>query len=332
MSRVSTYPRVRVVLREAWASALRARVPSVLVATLVAAVCTTTLLTVGRAEAAEAQVAARMDSAGARDLRITDAASTYLTPSVLAQIAGVSIIERAVGLGLTVDAANTTLGPGAPARATYLVTAGLTDLCTRSHGRMALPGEAWVTEGAMASLGLPEPFGSVTTTQGASYPVVGSCVLREPYTELEGVVVNAPDAATTTVAVVTTSAEDSLRAQQEVLAIIGPHDPNELQVRSPVTLADVRGEVVGDLSAFGQGLLVLVLGAGTFLVAVAAALLGAVLSVVGTFGWLRWSSLPVSVEFATATGVLAVLAAGIGAVAPAVGAAWQDSVRVLRTP
>lgn len=308
-----------------------------------------------------------MDSAGARNLTITDASMEYLTRPVLDQVAGLSVVERAIGLGPAIDATNAALGPGATPRAAYRVTAGLPQLCHLTYGRMPGPGEALVSESAMADLGLADPFGAVLTTDGQTHAVVGSCALLEPYGDLDGLYIDDPGGATRTLTLVATSAAESARAQREVMGLIAVDDPLALQVTSPLTLAQIRGDVVGDLSSFGHGLLLLVLGAGTFLVAVvvladtlvrrsdlgrrralgaprwavtsivvirtlAAALLGAFAGGVGSFVWLRASGHPVGVEFTVAVAVLAVLAAAIGSFAPAVAAAWQDSVRVLRTP
>ncbi len=59
--------------REVAATAVAQRVSTMMVAFLAAAMCVTTLLTVGRAAAAEQQVAARLDAAGSRTLTVTDA-------------------------------------------------------------------------------------------------------------------------------------------------------------------------------------------------------------------------------------------------------------------
>lgn len=61
--------------REVAATAVAQRVSTMMVAFLAAAMCVTTLLTVGRAAAAEQQVAARLDAAGSRTLTVTDRSS-----------------------------------------------------------------------------------------------------------------------------------------------------------------------------------------------------------------------------------------------------------------
>lgn len=65
---------------------------------------------------------------------------------------------------------------------------------------------------------------------------------------------------------------------------------------------------------------------------IAAASVGALIGSAGAFAWLRASSQPVDLEFAAGTAILAVFAAWLGAVVPAISAARQDAVRVLRTP
>ena len=105
-------PRLGPLFREAIVSAWKARIPSGLVVFIVAAVCATTLVTVGRTAAAEAQVAERMESAGARELRVTDASQELLTPTVLHQASGLSVVERAIGFGVTLDVTNAAVGRG----------------------------------------------------------------------------------------------------------------------------------------------------------------------------------------------------------------------------
>ena len=74
--------------REVAATAVAQRVSTMMVAFLAAAMCVTTLLTVGRAAAAEQQVAARLDAAGSRTLTVTDANEAgFLDGDVVAAVA-----------------------------------------------------------------------------------------------------------------------------------------------------------------------------------------------------------------------------------------------------
>ncbi len=81
--------RAWVLAREALATAWANKVPSTLVALLVAAMVAGTLATVGRTAAAEEQLSERMDAAGSRLLTVRDARGKgLLSPTIVAQSAG----------------------------------------------------------------------------------------------------------------------------------------------------------------------------------------------------------------------------------------------------
>jgi len=360
-------PRLGPLFREAIVSAWKARIPSGLVVFIVAAVCATTLVTVGRTAAAEAQVAERMESAGARELRVTDASQELLTPTVLHQASGLSVVERAIGFGVTLDVTNAAVGRGGLTRPAATVTHGLTGAIAIESGRAPRPGEALVTTRAMSDLGLQHPAGAVTDTDSRTYPIVGSYTPRDPFTQLNSVIIHDPAGPTRAMTVISTSAAQSTTTQDLILRLIDPPDPDSLQIRSPVTLAQVQQEVVGDLSRYGQGLLLTVLGTGGVLVTAvvladtlvrrtdlgrrralgaprwmlivlvlartaSAALIGAALGTSITLAALLHRGYNLPTTFAIGAAALAVLAATISALLPAFLAAWKDPVRVLRTP
>ncbi len=365
--------RLSQLLAEAWASARAGKVPTILVAVLVAAMCATTLLTVGRAAAAQVQVTARLEEAGSRHLVVTDAhAAGFLTDAVVDQAAGLSTVERAVGFTTAVDTTNTAIGVGGARVPTWLVVGDLHAVATLTAGRWPRSGEALVSAAGQAALGLDVPVGAVTTVDAGtatSYPIVGAYTPRAPYGDLAtGIVVAAP---ASTVAhrldVVATTAAGATVTQAAVLDLLHRPDPSDLEVQSPQSLAQVQTQVLGDLAKYNRSLTLLVLLAGALLVAVVAladvlirradigrrralgaprwaltwiiivrSLVGALLgALVGTAGAtvvvLRTGQHP-NPTFTAATAVLALLATGLAATVPAVVAARQDPVRVLRTP
>lgn len=166
--------------------------------------------------------------------------------------------------------------------------------------------------------------------------------------------------------VVATDAATVPSTQGAVLAILA-RPPTDLQVVSPVALAELQGEVMGDLARYGRGLLLAVLAAGALLTAVVvladvlvhradlgrrralgaprwvivalvtgrvtlAATVGVVVgSVVTAVLLARTGQAPVP-AFALGTAILAVLAAAVAALPPALAASHRDPVHVLRTP
>lgn len=361
--------RVRAVLAEAAASAWARPVPSVLVAVLVAAMCVTTAFTVGRTVAAEASVQQRLEAAGARELVVTDVrASGFLTPDTVRLAGSLDVVDRAVGWGEPTDVHNSALGPGGTAVTAWSVSGDLGDATRVVAGRAPRAGEALVTASAQRQLGLAAPAGSVTTADGErSAAVVGTYEPLAPFEDVSGVVIYDPDAPAHTLDVVVRDIRTAPRAQNAVLALLYRTDAADLQITSPVSLAELNEQVMGDLVRYGRGLLLLVLVAGALLVAVVvladtlvrrddlgrrralgasrgvvvalvsartvlAATAGAAAGLLVTAVARLTVGLAVEPTFAVGVAVLAVLAAACAALAPAVSAAWQDPVRVLRTP
>ena len=360
---------VRESLSTAWAN----KVPTALVALLVAIMCAATLATVGRTAAAEQQVADRLDAAGSRLLVVTDTRNGELiTPAVVQQSRELSVTERAVGVQIPVDVVNKGVGAGGTRVPAWTIDGDLTDVLTLTAGRWPAPGEALVAGDAQAVLGMDDPVGAVqlaSTTQVGDYSVVGSFEPREPFGQYAAglLIVAEPTAPSDSLYVVVTDSAVASAAQSAVIGIVAPPEFDSISIQSPVALAELQAEVAADLGTFGRTLLLGVLGAGAFLVAIVVladvlvrrkdlgrrralgatrgaivvmvigrtllpALLGAGVGV-GTGLWLgsRLAAVP-PWEFTAGTAILAVLAAVASAILPALYAATRDPVRVLRTP
>ncbi|MDO5635491.1 MAG: permease, partial [Micrococcus sp.] len=210
-----------------------------------------------------------------------------------------------------------------------------------------------------------------STTVVNDWAVVGSFTPREPFGDYAAglVYVAPPGRALDSVHVVLTSADVAQAAQGQVLRLIDPPTPDAITVASPVSLAQLQEQVTGDLATFGRTLLLGVLGGGALLVAIVTladvlvrrkdlgrrralgatrgaivalvvlrtlvpALLGAAIGVgLGVYATSRLGAGAIPPwEFTGGTATLALLAAAIAAVPPALYAATRDPVRVLRTP
>lgn len=361
-------------LREALATTWANKVPSALVCLIVAAMCMMTISTVGRTAAAEAQVADRINSAGARELVLTDKKNAgLLDASVINLAAALSVSDRAVGLQSPIDVHNTSIGAGATPVPAWQVLGELDGVVHLESGRMPQPGEALVASGMLGKLGLEVAAGSVSPTKtktAVDYPVVGSFTPREPFEVLSGgLVIKAPESLTATnLHVVLTNAEQAGIAQNAVIGLLGPlPDPASVAVQSPVAMAQLHDEVVGDLGAFGRSMLYGSLGVGALLVGIVVfadilvrrkdlgrrRALGATRStiiwlmvlrtllpaIIGAFAGTmsgillaqRAGSLP-PLAFCFGILILALISAAASALAPATYAAHSDPVKVLRTP
>lgn len=261
-------------LREALSTAWANKVPTALVALLVAIMCATTLATVGRTAAAEQQVADRLDAAGSRLLVVTDTRDGGLiTPAVVQQTHELSVTERAVGVQIPVDVVNKVIGSGGTRVPAWTIDGDLTEVLTLTAGRWPGPGEALVSATAQQTLGMDDPVGAVqlaSTTQVGDYSVVGAFTAKDPFLTYDaGLVVAAePGANSDSLYVVVTDSSVAAAAQSAVLALVAPPEFDSISIESPVALAELQAEVAADLGTFGRTLLLGVLGAGALLVAV----------------------------------------------------------------
>lgn len=358
------------VLGEAVRAAAAGRVASLLVVALCAATCAATLLTVGRTAAAEEQLLARLDAAGSRLLVVTDEQRVGLvTPAAIRTIAGLDTVERAVGVDTPVDVTNAEIGPGATRAPAWRVTGRVADTVRLVAGRWPRPGEALVAGAAVARLGLAHPAGAVADPAGRQYPIVGAYKARAAFDQLDAGVLIAGDhrTAADSVHVVITTVGAVRVTEALVVTTLAPADPGAVTIASPTALADLQQLLGGDLGDYGRGTLLLTLGGGAFLIAVVVlaevllhrrdlgrrralgstrpGLVTLVLArtltaaVPGTLGGVvagvaaaaSWAQ-PPPAEFTAATALLTLLAAAAAAVTPAVLAAAQDPVTVLRTP
>lgn len=263
-----------VLLREALATAWANKVPSTLVAFLVAVMCATTLATVGRTAAAEQQVADRLDAAGSRVLIVTDTRDgELLNRSIVTQSNALSTTERAVGVVNPVDVTNGAVGQGAAKVPAWQIVGDMSAVVDLTTGRWPGTGEAIVSADGQRELGLDDPVGHVVADfnqTSQDFNVVGSFTPRPPFEDYaSGVLVAAPPGTISdSLHVVVTDASLAQAAQSTVLGLIDPPAFDAVTVQSPVGLAELQAQVAGDLGTFGRSLLLGVLGAGAMLVAI----------------------------------------------------------------
>lgn len=362
--------RLRELVREAWLSTVTRLAPSIAVVLLAAAMCLTTLVTVGRTAAAESQVAARLDSAGARLIVLTDARQQGLLPPEIVQLtAALNTVEGAVGLTSPVDVVSGRVGEGGIRIPAWQVIGGLDQAVALTSGRWPQPGEVIVADAAVPELGLDGPAGYVTGGD-TEWAVVGTYTARDAFPQLDAGAVGPardPGEVASTLHVVVGSTAQASATQAAVLALVAPPQTQDVTVQSPVTLAELQAQIGADVGAYGYSLTVLVLGAGAGLVAVVVLIdvlvrradlgrrraLGATRGVIVSLVVLRTAfaaaagvivgeiagalasdaiGLRAPLDFSIALGTLALLSALLAAVPFAIAAAMQDPVRVLRIP
>jgi len=359
-------------IKEGFAMVRSNVVASALIATIVALISGAVLATTGQTAAQEAAVLSTIDDAGTRTITIREGSGgPGFDRDALPRILALSDVESAIGLGQTFDVRNEARrGGGAPVPTRVVFGGPNADLVV-TQGRWPLPGEAAVGDGAMPRLGLEVPSGSVGSVEFEPVAVVGSFRGAGPFANLaNGVLVGAAPEDTTMrlVVVVASAPEEVAGLAAAVVEVLSPDDRLSLRIETSEQLANVRQAVQGELGRFSRELIVFVLAGGLALTTVTVLsavtlrkrdfgrrrVLGAsrsaivvlvltqtavsavVGSAVGTVAGLAivrqvaeavppWS-------FVVGVGTLALLAALVAAMLPALLAARRDPVRVLRVP
>lgn len=361
--------RIAALVREAWASAWAAKVSSLLVAVVAAAMCATALVTVGQTAANQAAVEASLAGAGGRILIVRDTLGQgFINGRTLAAVNGLSSVDTAIGLGVTVDSVNGRIGAGGVPVTTWLVYGDVSTVVHLVAGRWPGPGEALITADAQTRLGLTDPVGFLAygTDQ---YPIVGEYAPLPGFEDFAtGAVVDVGSSTgAVELRVVIHSIGEASATQSAVLSILSPADSAGLSVQSPRGLSQLSVVVGGQLAGFGRNLLFLILGAGglfvaavvladvlvrrrdlgrrrtlgatrtdlTALVVIRAAMSAVIGAAAGSAVALVVTAqigYAPSPAFTIAVAVLATLTAAVAALPPAVYAARLDPVRVMRTP
>lgn len=256
-------------LREALAAARCSPIPSALVALVVAATTCVALVTVGRQAALEADLARELAGPAARTLTVTDNENSgTLRPATVEVLDGLSSVEAAVGSTIPVDVVNGAVGDPKVALTGLVGDTGRAITLTR--GRLPLTdGEAVVSVEVQRRLGLAEPVGFLSTADGRQWAIVGAFEPKAPFTDLSGMAVTFPSAPTSLrqVQVISTSIDVASATQNAALSIMAA-GANKLNVNSPLGAAATGKLVEQQVTGFGRSLLLFILGAGGFFVAV----------------------------------------------------------------
>lgn len=359
------------ILRESVSSARGQRVASAVVALIVASMCVTTLLTVGRTVAAEAQIQQRLEQAGSRRIVIDDVAHQgFISAAVVNVLGSYSSVDHAIGVSGPVEAVNHGVGRGGRSVPAWTIAGDQSAMAELTSGRWPEPGEALVSVHAIASLGMDHPSGALLTPDnGRAVSVVGAFRTRPGFHEFAaGALIRAePGASSDSVELIASNAQAVESTQNAALALLARPNTQDVSVDSPVTLADVQQQVIGDLRFSNRWLVLLVLGAGsllTMIVVLGGVLMGrtdlgrrralgasratlttlvvvrsAVISGVAvTVGTAMGTAVAViehqrpDAPFTLAVACLALLSAVLSSLVPAFLAAYQDPLQVLRTP
>lgn len=354
-------------LREAFTAARCSPVPSALVALVVAATACVALVTVGRQAALEADLARELAGPNSRTLTVTDVSgSRTLQSATVDVLRGLSGVEAVVGSNTPIDVVNGAVGD--PKVALVGLVGDTERALGLTRGRLPrTPSEAVISVEAQRRLGLAEPVGFLNSPDGRQWAIVGSFIPEAPFQDLAtmAVTVVAGDEPLRQVRTISARINDASATQNAALSIMAA-GANKFSVDSPLAVAAAGQLVEKQVTGFGRSLLLLILGAGGFFVAVVVladvlirrrdlgrrrtlgitradlvtlvALRTAVPAGIGAAGGMAlgqglgslWGQAP-GLGFALGVAVLACLTALLASIPPAVLAANRDPVAVMRT-
>lgn len=253
-----------------------ARVQTAITLTLalvVATVCFSILVTTGQSAAAEQRVVEQIDSAGTRLIALSDdGGSAQILPAAVADLARLSDVSWALGLGEARDVTNPLLRDGRVA-ARPLV-GSLPEEITIARGRSPHPGEAIVGAAAATKLHLGEGLGAIQLPDGSedSVGVVGVFEASGPLSHLQDLVLiaHAPEDIDSLRYVYLMARDVTVVDRlEDVLTTSTPAlHPETLTVETPSGAIALREVVAGRLGAASRQLMAVVMGVGAVIIAV----------------------------------------------------------------
>jgi len=274
-------PRAGALVRDGLATARAQPVATATAALVVAMVCLVVLLTTGRSAAAERDVVASFDSVGTRLVVVADAGGAAgIADSSVPQIAALSGVTWAFGLGNAQDTSDADVGTGAGDVPMRAFVGDLPAEVRIVAGRAPVrPGEVLVGVDAQRALHLADPVGALTVDGGARRAgVVGAVAASGPLAFLDGLALRFPEADEHAdvryVYVLVDDASHAADVADAVRSILRADDPSAVEVQTSDGAIALRDVVAGRVGAAGRQTMAVVLGVGLVLVTVT--MLGAV--------------------------------------------------------
>ncbi len=333
------------------------------------AMTATTLLTAGRASAAEREVLNSVDEAGPRLVVLTvSEPSPGIDAAGLVRLADVAQVQWVLGLGAARD-----VRAASGSRANVAARDLLTPLPAEVQvvlGRAPLPGEAVVGGRPQEALRLLEPAGAVLDA-GRARAVVGRFTSSGAIADLDRLVLVQPEdpaaEPATLVYLLARNADDVAGIVEQVTALAGV-DRDVLAIQTSPELVTLGQVLTGQLGALSRQLALGATAAGLVLVSltmtlaltsrrrdygrrralganrsalVALTLCEAAIPVLagvalgtplGLVVVARWTGTTPTATFVVADALLVILTGTAAAVPPAVAAATRDPMRILRVP
>lgn len=345
-------------------------VPSALTVLVVAGMILIVMMTAGRTVAMEREVLASVDDAGTRTIRVSGPDAAGLHPDVLDRIAHIDGIEWAGAFSSAIDATNTLNPDGlrVPVRLVYsdrLDRLGISRVTPPGS-------TAYASQDALDRFGLPDIGGAITLTTGQTSAIGARIAVPDFLSEWEPLTLIPADrsapAPVTMIVVIAESPQYVRPLTDAVLSVLAADDSSKVSVRTSEELAQLRGLIQSQLGSSSRALVLGLLAMTAVLVAVILfglvmmrrrdfgrrRALGAtrgyivvllltqtgLLAVIGVAAGVSAATIAAvavrgplpDAAFASAVGVLAVIAATLAALVPATVASRREPIRELRVP
>ena len=256
--RTSIRYKVRSVAREALASAIAAPIVSSLVIAMIAGMSAAVVLASGQSITAERGVIQSIDTAGTRSIVIESQPGANFDTTLLDRVANLNAVEWAGALHFISDAHNAAIPDGA-AVSHFQVWATSwrgTNLPSPSPQSSQI---AFASTQAMSDLRIVDNIGTVTTTSGAQYSIVGPFRLPASLASLGSCLVTPVShprtpARVEQLIVVARSTEQVQPVAQIINSYLTPAQRTKTTITTSKQLVALRQLISGQLGSFGRSL------------------------------------------------------------------------------
>ncbi len=258
---------VKYMVLEAVASARSQPVASLVTILVIAGMILTVMMTTGRTVAAEQKVLSSIDDAGTRAIEVRASDDAGMTTDVLTRLRSIEGVEWAAAFSSAVDATNTLIPDGTRVPVRYVYGDRLDQLGIPSVSNKHA---AYASQDALDLLGLVDIGGAITLTSGTSAEVSGRIRVPDYLRRFEPLVlipaVNEGPATVNVLLVIAETPELVSPLTDTLTTILAANDPSKVSVQTSEVLADLRGLVQSQLSSSSRALVLALLGITAVLV------------------------------------------------------------------
>lgn len=260
-------------LREAWFAHWARPFAAMSTMLIVTLVSIGAFSTAGRASATENAVLQSVDSLGTRLISVVDAtASAGIQPGAVQELSNLEGVEWAFALGPAQDAVlpeleSTTTGTPITARPII----GFLPKEFQTAGRLPRSGEALAGETAIQSLGIRDYSGAFSVSEQV-HPVVGSFTASGPLENLNNTILTVPETDDTPIRYIylrVATGYDVQSVADAVKAVLPASAPASVTVEVAAGAIELREALSGTLTESSRQLMLIVLGGGLALIAIA---------------------------------------------------------------